>query len=60
MSAVIGEIQFYILVGEVNRFGRAVHRVHQLGATSHGVERKATRVAEHVEHAAIFGISFKQ
>ncbi len=51
MAGIAGEIEFNILPRELNSLGTTVNRMDQLRSSSHGVDRKAARIAEHVEHA---------
>ena len=60
MARVVGEVQRDVLVRQVDGLGRAVHRVHQLGPSAHGIDREAPCVAEHVQHAASAGIALQQ
>ena len=60
MARVAREVQFHILVGKVDGLGRAVHRVNEVGTTTHSVERETTGVAEHVQHVAPLGIAFQE
>ena len=60
MTAVTGKVQLYVLVCQINGFCRAVYGVHQVGIATHGVDRKATGVAEHVQYIAPIGIAFQQ
>ena len=60
MARVAREVKFYILVCQVDGFGRAIYRVHELGSTTHGIERESARVAKHVEYGAVFGVTLEQ
>ena len=60
MTLVAGEIQFNVGVGQFDGFGTAVHRVYQPGLAPHGIKRETSGVAEHVEHALVFGIMLQQ
>ena len=51
MAGIAGEIEFNILPRELNSLGTTVNRMNQLRSSSHGVDRKTARIAEHVEHA---------
>ena len=60
MTVVAGKVQFDILVGQVDGFGRAVYGMYQCGIAAHGVNRKPAGIAEHVQHTAAVGITFQQ
>ena len=60
MTVVAGKVQFDILVGQVDGFGRAVYGMYQCGIAAHGVNRKTAGIAEHVQHTAAVGIAFQQ
>ena len=50
VTLVAREIKLDVLGGELDSLGTAVYRVHQRGTASHGIEREAASVAEHIEH----------
>ena len=60
VTGIAGEVERYILVGQVDGFGRAVYRVNEVGPSPHGIERETAGVAEHVEHVTALGIAFQQ
>ena len=50
MAHIAWEVESHIAVRNLDGLGTAVNRVDTLGTTSHGIDREAARVAEHVEH----------
>ena len=60
VTRITRKVQFHVLVGQRDRFGGAVDRVNDLGASAHGVERESASIAEHVQYGAIFGIAFQE
>ena len=50
VAKITGEVQFYVLVSQIDCFGGAVHGMYQFRASTHGVERKATGIAEHIQY----------
>ena len=60
MAGVTGEIQFYILVREVNSLGGTVYRMYQFGITTHTINREATGITEHIQHRTSVSIAFQQ
>lgn len=50
VSGVVWEVHVHISVGQFDGFARTVDRVHDFRTATHGVEREASRVAEHVQH----------
>ena len=51
MPFITWEVQFHIGIGEFNGLGAAIHGMNQLCPTPHGIERKASGITEHVQHA---------
>ena len=60
VTRVAREIQLHVLLGQLDGLARAVHAMHQLGATPHGIERETTSIAEHIQDALAVGILFQQ
>ncbi len=60
MAAVTGEVHVDVESCEFNGFRTAVYRVHQFGSATHGIDREATRIAEHIEHATALGVTLEQ
>ena len=60
VALVAWEVQLHVAVGQFNGLGAGVDRVYQFGPASHGIEREAARIAEHIEHAAATGILLQQ
>ena len=56
VTAVAGEVQGHIEIGQFDGLGAAVYRVDRLGTAPHGIYRKTARVAEHVEYISATGI----
>lgn len=59
MAGVTREVQFDVLVGQVDGFGGAVHGMHQFGVSTHSIYGEAAGIAEHIQYAAAFGITFQ-
>ena len=60
VTAITREIQLYILIGKVNRFGGTVYRMYQFGIATHGINGETARVAEHIQYRAPVCIAFQQ
>lgn len=60
MAIVAGVVEINVGIGQCNGLCRAVDRCHPLSASSHGIDREASGVAEHVEYTATFRIVFEQ
>lgn len=60
VACIAGEVQLYVAAGEVYGLCRAVYRVYELCSASHGVEREAACVAEHIEYGTSVRISFEE
>ena len=52
MTWIAWEIQFHIGIGDTDSLLRYIDGMNQFRPTTHGIERKAARIAEHVEHTA--------
>lgn len=59
MAGVTREVQFDVLVGQVDGFGGAVHGMYQFGVSTHSIYGEAAGIAEHIQYAAAFGITFQ-
>ena len=60
MPFVAREVKLYVGIHQLNGLGAAVHRVHQLCPTPHGIDAETACVAEHIEHLAPASIAFHQ
>lgn len=60
MTGITGEVERYIIVGQLYGLGTAVYRVYLLGISTHGINREATCIAEHIEHALALGILLQE
>ena len=60
MALITGEVHSHVELRELNSLCAAVYRMHNLGTASHGIDREASRIAEHVKHALALGIVLKQ
>ena len=60
MASIAREIHLHVGACQLNRLGRAVNRVNHLCTTSHGIDREAACVAEHVQYVASLGIVLQQ
>ena len=60
MASIPREIQFYILVCQVNSLCWTVYRMNKVCSTSHGIERKTSSITEHIQDITSFCISLQQ
>ena len=60
MAGIIREVQRHVLIGELDGLRATVDGMHQPGTTPHGIDRKATGIAEHVQHATSLRVLLKQ
>lgn len=60
MALITREVHSHVELRELNSLCAAVYRMHNLGTASHGIDREASRIAEHVKHALALGIVLKQ
>ena len=56
VTGVTREVEGDIAVGKLDGLGAAVDRVDGLRTASHGIDREASSVAEHIENRAATGI----
>ena len=60
MTGITWEVERHIIVSQLYSLGTAVYRVYLLGIATHGINREATCVAEHIEHALALGILLQE
>ena len=60
VARVAREVEFDVFISQFDGLSRAIDRVDKIGTTTHGVEREATSVAEHIEHVATTGIMLEK
>lgn len=60
MARVTWEVQLHVGIGQLDCFGATINGMYQLRSSPHSIERKASRVAEHVEHGFALRILFEQ
>ena len=60
VAGVAREVQLHVCLGQLNGLGTAVNAMHQLGTSTHSIEREASRIAEHIQHTLTTGIMLQQ
>ena len=60
MTCITREVQFHISVRQRNSLGRTIHWMDHFRSAPHGIERKATRITEHIQDRTIFGILLQE
>ena len=54
------KIQFHVFPRKVHCPGRCIHCMHQFCSSLQGIDRKSSRITEHIQHFPAFGIGAEQ